>query len=86
MPISSAQENPTPPAESVLIPAHLLDAPNQISEAYCSCPPFLHSPRTLGFMYIMGAHRSARQLLLKHLLQIVLVILVSEVEMVFAIL
>ena len=85
VPVISAQKYPTPPAKAFLVPSCLFNVPDQVSEANCSCPPFLYPSSALGLVHIMGTDCCARQLTLEHLLQIVLIILVLEVEVVFAV-
>jgi hypothetical protein len=85
VPVISAQKYPTPSAEAFLVPSCLFNVPDQVSEANHSCPPFLYPPSALGLVHAMGTDCCACQLTLEHLLQIVLVILVSEVEGVFAV-
>jgi hypothetical protein len=79
-PFAPPHEHPAPLAEAFVIMSYLPDASCAFSKTDCTCAPFLY-PSCI-FVLVNVVHRDGRtcQFPLKHLFEVILVVLVAEVK------
>jgi hypothetical protein len=81
--VAAAAKYPAPPSQSVWVLTNLRDISCGVAEGYHSCASLLNSGHAL--VHIVTCDHLACHLPLKHLLEIVLIVFVLQVETMFAV-